>query len=80
MVDEPDRPAPFLNALGQVDETDYYLMFLNALAGMIDSAEMSGYDADGIAQLKEANKFFWSDYRILQHVRQENAARQPPSG
>ena len=77
MTDEPNRPAPFLNALGQVDEPDYYIMFLNSLEGLIDSAEMSGYDADGIAQLREASEFFWSDYRILQHTRAENAARKP---
>ncbi len=33
MDDEPSRPAPFLNALGQVNEPDYYMMFLNALRG-----------------------------------------------
>ena len=80
MDDEPSRPAPFLNALGQVNEPDYYMMFLNALEGLIDSAEMSGYDADGIAQLREARELFWSDYRILQQSRQEEAAKQRSSG
>jgi hypothetical protein len=39
-------------------ESDYYAMFLNGLAGLIDDAEMSGYDPDGIAHLREANEFF----------------------
>ena len=76
MAEKPPRPLPFRNALGQVDEPDYYMMFLNGLAGMIDEAELAGYDADGIAQLQEASEFFWSDYRILQHARAEAAARE----
>ena len=76
MAEDPPRFAPFRNALGQVDEPDYYMMFLNGLAGLIDDAEMCGYDADGIAQLREASEFFWSDYRILQHVRREAAERE----
>jgi nitroreductase len=75
----PPDPAPqalFRNALGQAGEPDYYRGFLNGILGMIDVAQMAGYDADGIAQLREASEFFESDYRILQHVRAENAARE----
>ena len=46
-----------------LDDYDYYVGFLNGLAGLIDDAEMCGYDADGIAQLREASEFFWSEYR-----------------
>lgn len=77
MAGETNRPAPLLNALGQVDEYDSYRGFLNALDGLIDQAQMSGYDADGIAQLMEASEFFRSDYRILQHSRRENAGETP---
>ena len=75
MADEPSRPAPFLNALGQVNETDYYLMFLNSLEGLIDVAELSGYDADGIGQLRDASESFWSEYRILNQGRHDAAAK-----
>jgi hypothetical protein len=56
-------------------ESDYYAMFLNGLAGLIDDAEMSGYDPDGIAHLREANEFFRSDYRVRQHAKAQDAAR-----
>jgi nitroreductase len=76
---DPEHHALFRNALGQASEPDYYAGFLNGILGMIDAAQMAGYDADGIAQLREASEFFESDYRILQHIRAEQAARKPPS-
>lgn len=63
MPADPDRP-----------EADYYGRFLTGLAGLIDDAEMSGFDRDGIAHLREANEYFRSDYRIL-HPESENAGR-----
>lgn len=63
MPADPNRP-----------EIDYYAGFLNALAGLIDDAEMSGYDADGLACLREASEYFRSDYRIL-HPQLESVAR-----
>lgn len=80
MADEPPRFAPFRNALGQVDEFDHYAGFITSLAGLIDGAQLSGYDADGIAQLIEAMEYFRSDYRILQHARAEAAAREAEEG
>lgn len=79
---EEEKPsfAPFKNALGQAGERDEYMMFLNGLAAMIDEASLAGYDPDGIAQLVEANEFFWSDYRILQHARAEAAAPEAKEG
>ena len=46
------------------DQPDSYAMFLNALDGLIDDAEMSGWDGDGLTNLREAREFFSSDYRI----------------
>lgn len=45
-------------------DPDYYALFLNALRGLIDDAELSNYDADGAEHLREALAFFESDYRI----------------
>ncbi|HET6526572.1 hypothetical protein [Sphingopyxis sp.] len=55
---------------------DYYAIFLNGLAGLIDDAEMSGWDEDGIAHLREADEYFRSDYRIRQQAQQEAAERE----
>lgn len=61
MTADPDRP-------------DYHAGFLIALAGMIDDAEMSNYDRDGIAHLREASEYFWSEYRLL-HPERYSAMR-----
>lgn len=50
-----------------------YAAFLNGLLGTIDDAELSGFDEDGIAQLREAYEFFSSDLRI--RLRSENEAQ-----
>jgi len=52
-----------------------YAAFLNGLLGTIDDAELSGFDQDGIAQLREAYEFFSSDLRIRRHS--EDEARAP---
>ncbi len=57
-------------------QPDYYAMFLNALAGLIDDAEMSGWDEDGLTHLREAQEFFRSDYRIRAHAAREAAERE----
>ena len=62
------------------DKPDYYAIFLNALEGLIDDAEMSGYDSDGIGHLREASEFFRSEYRIQQHVNEQEALRGPGKG
>ncbi|HEY0594266.1 hypothetical protein [Sphingopyxis sp.] len=54
---------------------DYYAIFLSELAGLIDDAEMSGWDEDGIAHLREADEYFRSDYRIKQQAQREAAER-----
>lgn len=48
-----------------------YAAFLNGILGMIDDAELAGFDQDGIAQLREAYEFFSSDFRIRQHSEDE---------
>jgi hypothetical protein len=53
--------------------SDDYAGFLNHFSGTIDDAELSGFDADGIAHLKEAFEFFSSDLRLRRHS--EAAAR-----
>jgi len=58
------------------DTPDYYAIFLNAISGLIDDAEMLGWDEDGIAQLREANEFFRSDYRIRRQAEQDAADRE----
>lgn len=45
---------------------DDYRAFLNGLLGAIDDAEMSGFDGNGIEQLREAYEFFSSDLRIME--------------
>jgi hypothetical protein len=57
-------------------EPDYYASFLNGLAGLIDDAELSGWDENGIAHLREADEFFRSDYRIRQHEKREADQRE----
>jgi hypothetical protein len=58
------------------DQPDFYAMFLNALNGLIDDAEMSGWDADGLTSLREAHEFFSSDYRIRQQSQNEGRDRE----
>jgi len=55
---------------------DYYATFLNGLAGLIDDAQMSGWDEDGIIHLREAEEYFQSDYRIRRLAEQEAAERE----
>ena len=55
---------------------DYYEIFLNGLVGLIDDAEMSGWDEDGIIHLREAEQYFRSDYRIRRLAAQEAAERE----
>lgn len=54
------------------NEPDYYAMFLNALAGLIDDAELQRWDQDGVAHLREATDYFRSDYRMRQHARDQS--------
>lgn len=53
-----------------------YAAFLNGILGTIDDAELSGFDQDGIAHLREAYEFFSSDYRIRQHSEDEAQVRE----
>lgn len=55
---------------------DYYEIFLNGLSGLIDDAEISGWDEDGITHLREADGYFRSDYRIRKLAAQEAAERE----
>jgi hypothetical protein len=57
------------------DNRDYYAGFLNALAGLIDDAEMSNYDTDGLQHLREAEEYFRSHWRTIKHAREQDAAR-----
>jgi hypothetical protein len=45
-------------------KADYYGFFLTGLFGVIDDAEMSGYDEEGIEHLREAREIFMSEFRI----------------
>jgi hypothetical protein len=58
------------------DEQDYYRCFCNAVLGLIDDAEMSGYAADGIEHLREASEYFESDWRTLKHAREQEVERK----
>jgi hypothetical protein len=58
------------------DQPDFYAMFLNALDGLIDDAEMSGWDGDGLTNLREAREFFSSDYRVRKQSQNEAKDRE----
>lgn len=53
-----------------------YAAFLNGLLGTIDDAELSGFDQDGIAELREAFEFFSSDLRIRRQSEDEAQVRE----
>lgn len=53
-----------------------YAAFLNGLLGTIDDAELSGFDEDGIAQLREAYECFSSDLRIRRQSEDEAQVRE----
>ncbi|MCY1672706.1 hypothetical protein OVA07_17035 [Novosphingobium sp. SL115] len=53
-----------------------YAAFLNCVLGTIDDAELSGFDQDGIAHLREAYEFFSSDYRIRRHSEDQAQVRE----
>ena len=57
------------------EEPDYYRMFCNALRGLIDDAEMCGYDSDGLTHLREASEYFESHWRIVKTTREQDANR-----
>lgn len=59
-----------------MDKPDYYASFINAVAGLIDDAELEGWDPDGLAHLREAQEAFRSDYRIREHERREARERE----
>ena len=52
---EENRPEP--------TEQEYYLYFLNALAGVIDDAGLNCYNREGIDLLNKAEKIFVAEFK-----------------
>ena len=44
-------------------DADYYGFFMTGLFGLIDDAELSGYDRDGIERLRQARELFWTEFK-----------------
>ena len=44
-------------------DADYYGFFMTSLFGVLDDAELSGYDRKGIALLREAQEVFWAEFQ-----------------
>jgi hypothetical protein len=42
---------------------EYYGFFMTGLMGLVDDAELSGYDARGTELLRQARVIFWREFR-----------------
>jgi hypothetical protein len=43
-------------------EADYYGFFMTSLFGIIDDAEMSGYNPEATELLRQAREIFWREF------------------
>jgi len=44
-------------------DANYYGFFMTGLFGLLDDAELSGFDQNGIALLREARDIFWAEFQ-----------------
>jgi hypothetical protein len=51
----PDAPPEHTDA-------EYYGMFMTALSGLVDDAELSGYSLEGISLLRSARERFMAEF------------------
>jgi hypothetical protein len=57
-----------------------YAAFLNSLLGVIDDAEMSAFDKDGIARLREAYKFLALTFVFGDNPKMKHRCEKPSCG
>ena len=74
-VYEDNHGHPWGSKVGLDQERDDYRGFCNGLSGMIEDAQMGGYDSDGVALLQEASEYFESHWRTIKHARDQEAER-----
>lgn len=43
-------------------DADYYGFFMTGLFGVIDDAEMAGYNREGTELLRQAREIFWQEF------------------
>jgi hypothetical protein len=46
-----------------ISAADEYGGFMTALFGLLDDAELLGYDAEGVACLRAARDLFWAEFQ-----------------
>ena len=66
-----------LVAATDAQDADYYGYFMTALFGLIDDAELSGYDQDAVEHLRRARELFWAEFRQRHPVHQPTASPLP---
>jgi hypothetical protein len=44
-------------------DADYYGMFMTGLFGLVDDAELSGYEPKGVVHLRLARDLFWAEFQ-----------------